>query len=477
MRHLAAIAGLRDAYDLVIVGAGPAGMVAAATASGRGISVLVVDEAPMPGGQIYRAVAGTRLPRHLLGRDYRHGGKLVQAFSESEADYLPEASVWHLDETRTVGISLWGEARLIAAQQVILATGAIERPMPIAGWTLPGVIAAGGAQSLLKASGLVPSGRTVLAGMGPLLWLLAAQYIAAGAAPALILDTTPQVNRRHAARHLAGFLLSPYATKGLRLIARVRRRVRVLSTVEELSIGPVEAGLRVTFRRGRQIEDTRADTVLIHQGVAPNLNLAAAAGCALEWNEAQACWQPQVDLWGGSSVAGIAIAGDGAGIVGAEAAAARGELAALEALRALQAITAAERGRLAVAPRTRLRRFARGRAFLDALYRPSRAMRLPAPEALACRCEEVTGRQLADTVRELEVVGPNQLKAFLRCGMGPCQGRFCGATVTEAIAAARGVSPAEIGYMRLRSPVKPITLAELAAMPSSEADRHAVVRG
>jgi bacterioferritin-associated ferredoxin len=92
-----------------------------------------------------------------------------------------------------------------------------------------------------------------------------------------------------------------------------------------------------------------------------------------------------------------------------------------------------------------------------------------------CRCEEVTAGQIRETVA-LGVVGPNQMKSFLRCGMGPCQGRLCGLTVTEMIADARGVPPQEVGYYRLRPPVKPVTLAELAALPKTEAATRAVVR-
>ncbi len=118
----------------------------------------------------------------------------------------------------------------------------------------------------------------------------------------------------------------------------------------------------------------------------------------------------------------------------------------------------------------------RGRRFIDLLYRPAPAFRLPEGETLVCRCEEVTTRQVLDAVA-LGCQGPNQIKSFLRCGMGPCQGRLCGLTVTELIARARGVPPDEVGYYRLRPPVKPITLAELASLPQTEAAAKAVVRG
>jgi NAD(P)H-nitrite reductase large subunit len=136
-------------------------------------------------------------------------------------------------------------------------------------------------------------------------------------------------------------------------------------------------------------------------------------------------------------------------------------------------IDRAERDSAAIPHRERLERALRGRAFLDTLYRPSAAFRAPADDTIVCRCEEITAGAVREAVR-LGCSGPNQAKSFLRCGMGPCQGRLCGPTVTEVIAAERGVSPAEVGYYRLRPPVKPITLAELAALPKTEADVSAV---
>jgi len=467
-----------DIYDLVVVGAGPAGMAAAVTGRAQGLSVLVVDEGPGPGGQVFRAIMAPpmgRRPvgqREVLGPDYWRGEVLAQAFNASWADYVRECSVWYLDAGLQLGLSSGGKSRVIGARRVILATGAIERPMPVKGWTLPGVMTVGAAQTLLKSSGIVARGRVVLAGAGPLLWLLAAQYLAAGAKPALILETVPRGQRWAAARHAGGFLRSAYARKGLSLLARVRRAVRVVSGASGIEIEEGEA-LRLRWDGADWME---ADHVLLHQGVVPNVNLAAAAGCGLAWNEAQACWQPETDALGNTSVAGIAVAGDGAGIGGAELAEGRGRIAALAAAEALGKIGAEARARMVAEERARMRPYERGRAFLDALYRPARAMRMGAPEAMACRCEEVSVARVREVAGELGVQGPNQLKAFLRCGMGPCQGRFCGLTVGEIIADVRGVSPAEVGYYRLRPPVKPITVAELASMARSEADLRAVVR-
>jgi NADPH-dependent 2,4-dienoyl-CoA reductase/sulfur reductase-like enzyme len=478
VRRLETLEALRPGYDLAVVGAGPAGMAAATIAAAQGLSVLLVDEAPTPGGQIYRAVTETPVQdRAVLGADYWKGEALAADLAESTADYLPGATVWHLDPQRCIGLSLDGRAATLTARRVVLATGALERPFPVKGWTLPGVMTVGAAQTLLKSSGILAQGRVVLAGCGPLLWLLASQYVAAGHPPAAILDTTPSGNWRAAFGAAAGFLRSPYLRKGLRLMLRVRRAVKVVTGVTALSVEGSEAhATGIVYRRGNRPEERiAADHVLLHQGVTPNVNLANAAGCTFTWDDSQACFRPVVDGWGNSSLDGMAIAGDGAGIGGAEAAAAQGHLAGLEAARALGRIDEAVRDRLGATAQATLLTYGQGRAFLERLYRPAPHFRQAHDEALACRCEEVTGRQIREAAA-LGVPGPNQMKAMLRCGMGPCQGRLCGLTVVEMIAAARGISPAEVGYYHLRTPVKPLTLAELATMPASDADRKAVVR-
>jgi NADPH-dependent 2,4-dienoyl-CoA reductase/sulfur reductase-like enzyme len=472
---VSAITALEDRYDVAVVGAGPAGLAAATVAAAAGLSTVVLDENPGVGGQVWRAATTTPVQdRRVLGEDYWKGQEIVRAFEASGAKHAAGAAVWSLSREREIGVSFGGGARMLEARRVIIATGALERPFPIPGWTLPGVMSIGGAQTLLKASGLFPGGRVVLAGAGPLLWLYAHQMLQAGGQIHAILDTSDGAAWRQAFKHALPFVTSPYLVKGLRLMASVRRRARVLTGITSLAADGREKVETVIFRRGSEGgQRMAADVLLLHQGVVPNVNLAMAAGVEHRWDDRQLCFVPVLDTYGGTSIDGVAIAGDGAGIAGAEAAVERGRLAGIAAVRALNG----EAGKLPdeAASRKTLAKYAGARAFLDTLYRPAQAFRGPSGDTIVCRCEEVTAQQVVDNVR-IGCTGPNQLKSFLRCGMGPCQGRMCGLTVTELIAETRGTTPAEVGYYRLRPPVKPIALAELASMPKSESDVTAVVR-
>jgi NADPH-dependent 2,4-dienoyl-CoA reductase/sulfur reductase-like enzyme len=475
---------LAERYDVVVVGAGPAGLSAAATAAELGLSVLIADENPSPGGQVYRSVTTSPVKkRAILGQDYWRGEAIAARLYGTQANYAPGCTIWSIsadadaDDEIEIGLSLGGRAQMIAAAKVILATGAQERPFPIPGWTLPGVMTAGAAQIALKASGIVPSGRTVIAGCGPLLYLLASQLQSAGANVAAVLDTTPRANWLKALPALPEFLASPYLIKGMMLLAKARSRLRFVGGVTALAAKGDACVSGVTYQRGSREYSIDCDMLLLHQGVIPSINLANSIGCAHEYSTLQHSWTPRLDAWFTSTVPGVAIAGDGAGIGGSESAVLRGEIAALAVACQLNRIDESERDRRAVPLRMELARSLTGRRFLDLLYKPAAQFTAPTDDTtIVCRCEEVTAGQIRDTATRLGVTGPNQMKAFLRCGMGPCQGRLCGPTVVELIAEARGSTPAEIGYYRLRPPVKPVTLAELAALPQTDRSVKAVVR-
>ncbi|SHI36170.1 FAD/NAD(P)-dependent oxidoreductase [Pollutimonas bauzanensis] len=471
--------------ELLIIGAGPAGLAAATTAAQLGVRTVLLDEQSAVGGQIYRAI--TRSPlnnRAILGNDYWHGESLIEPFRNSGAQYEPGATVWAVSRMTTpeppngfeIAYSVDGQARMLTAKHVLLATGAQERPFPIPGWTLPGVLMAGAAQIMLKSAGMVPGQRTMLAGCGPLLYLLAWQYLNAGVKVDALLDTTPAGRLGKALPQAWDFLRSPYLAKGLKLIREVKANTRIIKHVTSLEASGESELTEIRYATGNaSLQTLAADLLLLHQGVMPNINLAQAMGAELRWNNAQKCWEPKVDDWGNSTVQNVSLAGDSAGIAGAQAAEHRGRLAGLDAARQLGKIDLPSRDSRSAPHREALAKAIRGRDFLDILYQPADVFRLPKGDTIVCRCEEVTAQQVRETVK-LGCPGPNQMKSFLRCGMGPCQGRFCNVTVTELIAQERGVSPAEVGHYRLRFPTKPLTLGELASLPQTDDSRQAVIR-
>lgn len=473
-RTISDIHALDMLYDLAIIGAGAAGMAAAAEASAIGAKVVLFDENPAAGGQIYRGIEQNRPERRpFLGKDYWRGKNVLKAFLASETTYVRQALVWSVEQREEpngtgveLRVSAGGKSGIVYARRVVFATGAMERPMPVKGWTLPAVLTVGAAQIAMKTAGLIPEGRVVLAGTGPLLYLFAVQLLKAGGKIAALLDTTPVENRRKAMPHLLSFLTSSYGLKGLSLLLKVRKSVPVFSGVTSIAISGKDKAEAIVFTANGKEHRLAVDSVFLHQGVIPNNNLANASGCALVWNDGQKCFQPKLGENGRSSVEAIYVAGDGGGIGGALLAEVSGRIAALAACQDIFPERAAGLQPKIDVLRRQGRRLGRGRGFIDALYQPGQAFRAPADRGvIVCRCEEVTAGTIRDAAPH--VVGPNQLKTMVRCGMGPCQGRLCSSTVTEILAEVRNCTPEQIGFYRLRAPVKPVPLGEIAALPQT----------
>ena len=300
---------------------------------------------------------------------------------------------------------------------------------------------------------------------GPLLLLLAAQLTRAGIKPAAILETT--FNRWAALPHLPGFLAAPgYLGKGLGLLRELKAAgVPMHKGVTRLAIKGDTQAREIEFEWGGSLHREPVDEVFLHQGVVPNGNLAWSLNLAHTWDDAQRAYRPTLDAWGRSSVASILVAGDAGGIVGAKGAEAMGRVAAFAAATDLGKIDHEACERQARDARATLDQHRAARPFLDALYRPAQQWIAP-PDAdtVVCRCEEVRAGEIRRLVTEQHCPGPNQMKSFVRCGMGPCQGRLCGLTVVEMIAECRQVPVSEVGYYRIRPPVKPVTIGDMAAM-------------
>ncbi|MBE1284175.1 MAG: NAD(P)-binding protein [Rhodobacteraceae bacterium] len=453
-----------SAFDCAIVGAGPAGMSAAIAMAEAGVRVVVLDRASRAGGQIYRSAAASPLPDvAALGADYTVGADLIAAYERADVTHFANADVWHLGEDGRILFSQDGESRELHCREMLLCPGAMERPMPIHGWTLPGVMTAGAAQVMLKSDAVVAEG-AVFAGSGPLLYLIVAQYLRLGVSVKALIDTTPRQNYVDAVPLMPRALRQvAMLRKGLSLLREIRASgLPVYRFAEDLAVLGSDKAQGLCFATKGKQRKIHADTVFLHHGVQPNLNMTRAMGLAHHWNPDQMCWQVTVDVFGQSSVPHVSVAGDGAGIIGADGARTAGRLAAFNILHRLGKLSLTDRDRQAREDLSGIKEQIPFRRFIDRLYRPTDALRLPQePTTLVCRCEE----QTMDDLRagfEQGARDPNALKSLTRCGMGPCQGRQCGHVVSGLLAQWRGTDPEEVGYYRLRSPLRLLSLDELS---------------
>ncbi|WP_246686895.1 (2Fe-2S)-binding protein [Mesorhizobium sp. B2-4-19] len=251
-------------------------------------------------------------------------------------------------------------------------------------------------------------------------------------------------------------------------MAALRRRgVQIHRRVSNLRIDGAERASAVSFHAGTRPFRIELDLIALHEGVIPSQQIARSIGCAHRWDEGQQCFLPVLDPMGESSIPGIFIAGDGGGIIGALASADAGALCALAILKRLGKITETEFARRKAVAQQALDAHLTIRPFLDRLYRPRDEVLAPPDEVVVCRCEMVRAGAIRDVVRQ-GCLGPNQTKAFLRSGMGPCQGRMCGPTVSTIVARETGQTLDATGYYRVRAPLKPVTIGELASQYGEE---------
>ncbi|VFR47503.1 Opine oxidase subunit A [plant metagenome] len=452
-------------YDLVVIGAGPAGMAAAVEGAELGLQVLLLDEQSQAGGQIYRRVqhAGPQAAR-ILGSDYTAGRELVRRLHASGAQTCFGAFVFDVSPQREVAFQAERRVQQVRARHLVIATGAMERASPFPGWTLPGVMTAGAAQIALKADAVIPSGRVAIAGCGALLLLVAQQLLQAGVTLAAVIETGAPDNARRAASKLPGALRAPRELlKGVSMMRSIRAaRVPWLRGVSDLRALGTEQVQALQFRRHGQERTLEIDTLLVHHGVVPNHQLTRLLDLEHRWNAQQQAWEIVGDAFGRTSRPGVSVAGDGASIAGAKAAATRGALAALGAAHALGRLPADDLQRRARPMLAQLKAHTAIRPFLDALYRPPSWIEQPADATTICRCERVSAgavREMAD----LGCAGPNQAKFFSRCGMGPCQGRLCGIPVSQLLAQRAGLTIDQVGAYQIRAPLKPLPLSLIAS--------------
>ncbi|MFL5212078.1 MAG: FAD-dependent oxidoreductase [Microvirga sp.] len=444
---------------VAIVGAGPAGVRAAETLARGGVRPILFDEAERPGGQIYRQPprdAG-RAAAELYGLEAAKAAAIHRVLPDlaDRVDYRPRTLVWNVFQSQLdlLGPDGYGEQRF---DRLILATGAMDRALPFPGWTLPGVFTLGGAQIALKAQGMSIGRRVALIGAGPLLPLVAHQYAKAGARIVAVLDATPFAAK---ITQLPGMIAEPATlVKGLWYTGRNRMRgLRIRYGVRGIRAEGRTQVEALVYRDASGTEHrVECDAIGASFGLRSETQLADLAGCAFAFDSLTRQWLPERTPEGRSSVPGIYLAGDGAGIGGADRAELQGRRAALAVLEDLgRAVDAAETARLD-------RRLARQARFRNAIERaypyPAHLLEDVADEEMLCRCEGISVAELRDAALTKDVREMNRLKALTRIGMGRCQGRVCGHAAAELLTRACGADIESVARLRGQPPVKPIPI-------------------
>ncbi|MFB7513302.1 FAD-dependent oxidoreductase [Streptomyces sp. NPDC056144] len=469
--------GPREPYDLAVIGAGSAGLSGAVTAAELGLSVALLDTSTQSGGQFYRhpAPALGAVRPEALHHDWSAFSDLRTRLAASDVTHLGGHHVWsaerEADGTWTVHAVTGPDGTAerpvrLRAKALLLATGAYERQLPFPGWTLPGVVGAGGAQAMLKSGLVLPGRRVVVAGSGPLLLAVASSLSAAGARVPAVVEAAGYLRYARSPRalvtnpakavealvHGAGLL-----RHGVRVLARSAvTQVHGTDRVEAVTVSRLDRDWRPVPGTGRHIP---CDALAVGHGLVPQIELATTLGCATR-ALADGTLGLVLDELQESSVAGLWAAGETGGVGGAGLARTEGELAG-------RAIAARLGGRQTPVGRlTELRRRRdRMRAFADVMA----AAHAPGPgwdawledDTDVCRCEEVTAGRVREAVTDLGARDARTVKLLTRAGMGWCQGRMCGAAVS--CLAARGGDPVEPPAER-RPFAVPVSLATLAGL-------------
>ncbi|HUI57250.1 MAG TPA: FAD/NAD(P)-binding oxidoreductase [Bryobacteraceae bacterium] len=382
------------ACDVAVIGAGPAGLAAACRAAESGARVAMVDDNPNPGGQIWRAAAGT---------SPREAARWLHAVKASNVEWIAGARVFAAPAPNRIALETLDGGCELEYRSLILATGARERFLPFPGWTLPNVMGAGGLQALAK-SGLPIEGRKIIiAGSGPLLLAVAKFMRSHGADLRLIAEQAPQAKLLAFGLHLAGHPGKLVQALGLRTVLL---GIPYLTSCWPISAQGSEKLESVTLRRGRKTWTEPCNYLACAFGLIPNVEIAVLLGCRMSVSGVA------VDEYQQTSVPGVYSAGEATGIGGLDLALAEGEIAGYAAA------GRSDRARERFRGRESYRRFAD--ALEQAFSLREELKSLPQDDTLVCRCEDVTlGRVRACS-------GWREAKLHTRCGMGPCQGRVCG---------------------------------------------------
>jgi glycine/D-amino acid oxidase-like deaminating enzyme len=438
------------ACDVLVVGAGPAGLTAARDLALAGANVIVADERLHPGGQYFKPLAPSQvIERRKLDRQFRAGLVLHEAALRAGVHILNETTVWAAFSPTEVAAIVGGRSTLFRPKRLILATGAYEQSLPVPGWILPGVMTVGALQTLARSYRVAPGERIVIAGNGPLCLQTAAELIDGGANVVAVLESSSPPALANLPELMQAAWNDPLLmAKGFGLMSRLkpllhwRRRVtRLLGDERVQRVEAADFGID-------------ADIVGLGYGFSSSSELARSLGCTHRFvARGNGSMETVIDADGRTSLPDVFAIGDGARFGGAQVAMAAGAIAA--------SAVASDLGLAAPSARRARRRLARADRFQQALWRlfegaPLHAGALDA-YAIVCRCEEAIVNELRAAVR----AGRNtlaDLKREKRAGMGRCQGRYCAPVLARMCSG----EPGEFDFFAPRPPAKPVPIRALA---------------
>ena len=456
--------------SVVVVGAGPAGMMAAREAHRRGAAVTLIDEGPRPGGQIYRQGAASLGPPAVgLAAERDRKRALLDAFADvaGAIDYRAEATAYAVFPGPELHVADADGSMVLAPDALVLATGVSEKAIPFPGWTLPGVLYAGGVQAIMKAHGVRAGDRIAVVGAGPLPIAVAAQLVEAGARLACVALLTPL--RVMARRPWCLWAGRRVVAEGFAYLGVLRRAgVPVLEGWVPVRAEGGDKVASITVARrdraGRPVAGTErrleVDLVAMSFGFTANSELARMADADVRFDAERGGWIPQADPFGRTSAPGVFVAGDGAGLRGAWVAAAEGRIVGAAAALAARGEPVQPLGRELRAEFARRRRHLKFQnAVRLTLALPEGVWSWADAETTVCRCEGLTRGRLEAAIAEGHTT-VDGLKRNTRAGMGWCGGRTCLASV---VALATGARPApDLPPMRPRPLARPVPAGILA---------------
>ena len=460
--------------DILVLGGGPAGLSAAKAAAMAGCEVVLVDERPSLGGQYYKQLLKAHVydDAQRMDRQFQAGGKLIAEVEAAGVKIYRGAVIWGAFEPREVCVLVEERSLVFQPAKLIVATGAYERGVPVPGWTLPGFMTTGAAQTLLRSYRVSPGKRILLAGNGPLNLQVASELVMAGVEVAAVAEAAPLVSTARLPAVLRAFRQSPdLVFDGMNYLRRLAlARVPVLSghvvvgargngRVEQVTIAKINASGEINERSRRDFD---VDAVCVGYGFLPSNEVSRALNCRHRVDPLRGGLVAEKNDDGLSSAKNVYIAGDCGGLGGASAAKEDGFIAGAAAARSIgrelpgdleTELNASRRRRLAA------RRFQK--ALWEVFAAPQVGLQLAKDDTFVCRCEEVTLGELKQTLGGGASTA-GAVKRQTRAGMGLCQGRYCGPHIVALVAEQRGVAPDEYSFFAPRPPIKPVSVHMIA---------------